>query len=223
MKTRTRAILSLLILSSGLIAHAALERMAAIERPNLKADLDTLPMVIGQWVGRDEPIAADIVERAQTDDYLNRVYENSQNPGEKVSLWINYSNTGLNLRHTPEVCLPSSGWERVEALQETLEVKGESGPATPISILAYSKENAVQKLGFWYYIFGETSLHKAMRGLPITSRSSHGRHTRGSSMTIEIFRPGSENDSEQIDDFARHLIAALEQIMPENRDVYFRP
>ncbi|MFM7131604.1 MAG: exosortase-associated EpsI family protein, partial [bacterium] len=100
---------------------------------------------------------------------------------------------------------------------------GESGPATPISILAYSKENAVQKLGFWYYIFGETSLHKAMRGLPITSRSSHGRHTRGSSMTIEIFRPGSENDSQQIDDFARHLIAALEPIMPENRDVYFRP
>jgi hypothetical protein len=223
MNARARALLSLVIISSGLIAHAALERMAAIERPPLKADLDTLPMVIGDWVGQDTPIDADIVERAQTDDYLNRTYENSRRSGEKLSLWINYSNTGLNLRHTPEVCLPSSGWERVEALQQQLEVTPENKLPTPVSILAYSKENSVQKLGFWYYIFGETSLHKAIRGLPITSRSSHGRHTRGSSMTIEIFRPGSDDDAEQISDFARGLITELDKIMPENRDVYFRP
>jgi hypothetical protein len=42
-------------------------------------------------------------------------------------------------------------------------------------------------------------------------------------MTIEIFRPGSDDDAEQISDFARGLIAELDKIMPENRDVYFRP
>jgi EpsI family protein len=207
----------------GLVGHAAMERSAAIERPELKRSLAELPVVIGEWQGRDEPIADDIVEQAQTDDYVNRIYEHSRYPGQRVSLWINYSNTGLNLRHTPEVCLPSGGWERVESLQESVELKDPNDKPIPISILAYSKDSTVQRLGFWYYIFGESSIHKAIRGLPITSRSSHGRTTRGSSMTIEIFRPQDEGHDELLADFAQNLLAELEPFLPEQRDVYFRP
>lgn len=223
MNTRARVILSIALLSTGLIAHAALERAATIDRPKLNQPLASLPLVIGDWVGSDEPIAADIVERAQTDEYINRMYENQKNPGQKVSLWINYSNTGLNLRHSPEVCLPSSGWERIESMQETAELKDGSETGVPISILAYSKDSAVQRLGFWYYIFGEGSLHKAIRGLPITSRSSHGRTTRGSSMTIEIFRPQEEGQNKLMTDFAQNLLKELEPILPTERDTYHRP
>jgi len=223
MTTKIRVILTVAVLSFGLIAHATLERTATIERPVLRQDLSNLPMVMGDWVGHDEPIADDIVERAQTDAYINRIYENTLKPGEKVSLWINYSQTGLNLRHSPEVCLPSSGWERIESLQETLYIDSVDGQKVPASVLAYSKDATVQRLGFWYYIFGETSLHKAVRGLPITSRSSHGRTTRGSSMTIEIFRPDTQNDSELLKDFATHLVQELGPILPTERDVYFRP
>ena len=54
-----------------------------------------------------------------------------------------------------------------------------------------------------------------MRSLPITSRSSHGRTTRGSSMTVEVFYPG-ENDpeGEGLREFARELLEALEGILP---------
>lgn len=223
MKTQFRVFLTIGLLSTGLIAHATLERIATIQRPQLVKDITSLPMIMGNWVGQDVPVADDIVERSQTDAYINRVYENTQIPGEKVSLWINYSNTGLNLRHSPEICLPSSGWERIESLHEILEITGDDGEKTPVSVLAYAKDATVQKLGFWYYIFGETPLHKAVRGLPITSRSSHGRTTRGSSMTIEIFRPDSENDSTLMQDFAANLIRELSPYLPEKRDVYFRP
>lgn len=223
MKSKSRVILTTVLLGTGLIAHAALERAATIERPKLNRPLATLPMVIGDWVGVDEPVAADIVERAQTDEYVNRIYENQKFPGQKVSLWINYSNTGLNLRHSPEVCLPSSGWERVESHQETTPLKEPGGQPLPISILAYTKDSTIQRLGFWYYIFGEGSVHKAIRGLPITSRSSHGRTTRGSSMTIEIFRPQEEGQNELLGDFAQHLVDELEPILPSQRDSYFRP
>ncbi|MCY2934578.1 MAG: EpsI family protein [Planctomycetota bacterium] len=223
MKPRARVILSIAMLSSGLIAHAALERAARIDRPKLNQPLASLPMVIGDWLGSDEPIAEDVVERAQTDEYINRIYENQSSPGQKVSLWINYSNTGLNLRHSPEVCLPSSGWERIESMQATAELKETSGMAVPISILAYSKDSALQRLGFWYYIFGEGKVHKAIRNLPITSRSSHGRTTRGSSMTIEIFRPQEDGQNELMTDFAQNLLKELEPILPAGRDAYFRP
>lgn len=223
MNARTRAIVTIVLLSTGLIAHAALERAATIERPRLNQPLSSLPMVIGDWVGVDEPVADDIVERAQTDEYVNRVYENQKFPGQKVSVWINYSNTGLNLRHSPEVCLPSSGWERIESHQEKTELKEPQGQPVPMSILAYSKDATIQRIGFWYYIFGEGSLHKAIRDLPITSRSSHGRTTRGSSMTIELFRPQEEGQNELLADFAQNLVTELEPILPQQRDIYFRP
>ncbi len=58
------------------------------------------------------PVAADIVERAQTTEYLNRVYESRKQPGLQLTLWINYSEKGTNLRHTPEICLPFRGLEQ---------------------------------------------------------------------------------------------------------------
>ena len=53
-----------------------------------------------------------------------------------------------------------------------------------------SKVNWSKQVGFWYYIFGEGKLENYVRRLPITSRSSHGQTTRGSSMTVEVFYPG---------------------------------
>ncbi len=223
MNVRNRVILTLGMLGIGLAAHAAMERSASIERPKLRRSLAELPMVIGDWQGRDEPIASEIVEEAQTDDYVNRIYEHQRYPGQRVSLWINYSVNGLNLRHSPEVCLPSGGWTRVESLNDTLSLNDPAGRPVPISVLAYSKDSTIQRLGFWYYIFGEGSIHKAIRGLPITSRSSHGRTTRGSSMTIEIFRPQDEERQELLSDFAQSLLTELEPFLPENRDTYFRP
>lgn len=223
MNVRKRVVLTLGILGLGLVAHAAMEQTAAIERPALKRTLADVPMVIGEWQGQDEPISDDIVRQAQTDDYINRVYEHQRYPGQRVSLWINYSVNGLNLRHSPEICLPSGGWERVESLNEVVTLKDPAGTEIPISVLAYSKETTIQRIGFWYYIFGEGAIHKAIRGLPITSRSSHGRTTRGSSMTIELFRPQDEEHQELLADFAQNLMTELEPFLPENRDAYFRP
>lgn len=223
MNVKSRALMTIGLLGLGLATHAAMERAAAIERPLLKKPLTELPMAFGDWQGRDEPIAAEIVEEAQTDDYVNRVYENTKYPGQRVSLWINYSVKGLNLRHSPEVCLPSGGWSRVESLNETLAIDDPAGQPVPISVLGYSKDSTIQRIGFWYYIFGEGKIHKAIRGLPVTSRSSHGRTTRGSSMTIEIFRPQDEERQELMADFAQCLLKELEPFLPEARDTYFRP
>ncbi len=223
MNVKARVILTLGCLGLGLAAHAAMERAATIERPLLKKSLADLPMVIGDWQGRDEPIASEIVEEAQTDDYVNRIYEHAKYPGQRVSLWINYSVKGLNLRHSPEVCLPSGGWSRVESLNDTVSLEDPAGRQVPISVLAYSKDSTIQRIGFWYYIFGEGSIHKAIRGLPITSRSSHGRTTRGSSMTIEIFRPQDEERQELLADFAQSLLKELEPFLPESRESYHRP
>jgi EpsI family protein len=208
----------------GLAAQAGLDAMTAIERPRLLAPLKTIPLELGPWVGENTPVDPLIVKEAQTDDYLSREYEDRRHPGRRLSLWMNYSSEGLNLRHSPEVCLPSGGWTKVESQCKVVTVATADGRALPVTRLGYSKGELEQSVGFWYYIFGEGGLEQYVRGLPITSRSSHGRTTRGSGLTVEVFCPGTTDpDGEALRDFARELLTAVEPILPPNRANYHIP
>jgi EpsI family protein len=216
--------LCLTILCFGIGAQAALEHFNQTERPALRGPLSSIPMELGDWIGHDEPVLPDIVERSQTTEYLNRVYENRNSPGTRLTLWINYSTFGNNLRHTPEICLPSGGWTKIESQTRELAIPEEGGRPVKVTRLGYSRDEQVEHVGFWYYIFGEGKLENLSRQLPITSRSSHGRTTRGSSMTVEVFYPG-DNDPEgaSLGTFAEHLLTALEPILPQDRATYHIP
>jgi EpsI family protein len=224
MSAKVRLIACGVVLVSGLAAQAGLEALATTERPPLRAPLSSIPLELGDWVGRDEAVDPDIVERAQTTEYLSRDYESKSQPGRHVRLWINYAREGTNLRHSPEICLPSGGWKKVEAECREIAVRYGGGKSIPITRLAYMQGELVQGVGFWYYIFGEGALEKYVRTLPITSRSSHGRTTRGSSMTVEVFSVGDNDASDTLlKDFSRSLLDALEPILPEDRAEYFVP
>lgn len=224
MTTLKRCGLCAALLTLGLAARAGLERMDSAERPPLRRPLASLPMTLGDWVGRDVPVRADVVERAQTTEYLNREYESRRSPGRKLTLWINYSEQGTNLRHTPEICLPSSGWDKVESQTREIAVPAGDGRELTLTRLGYAQGDLVKHVGFWYYIFGEGRLENYVRKLPITSRSSHGRTTRGSSMTVEVFYPGElDPDGAMLADFARGLLADLGPILPPDRAEYHVP
>jgi hypothetical protein len=141
-----------------------------------------------------------------------------------LTLWMNYSRTGLNMRHSPAVCLPSGGWTQIESATKVLEVERPGRPALGLMRLGYAQGELVQEVGFWYYIFGEGRVERWVRRLPITSRSSHGRTTRGSGLTVEVFCPGEvDPDGEAVKGFASALLATLEPILPEDRAEYHVP
>jgi len=219
-----RIILCGILLTFGLAAQANLESFTKTERPPLNASLATIPLELGDWVGYDEPVRPEIVERAQTTEYLNRIYESRKHPGRRFTLWINYSRTGLNLRHSPEICLPSSGWSKVESLCHTKDIEYKAGKDRRIMRLAYTQGENLEGIGFWYYIFGEGSLERYVRQLPITSRSSHGRTTRGSGLTVEVFYPAEVDPREEaLEDFTKELLVALEPLLPKDRADYHVP
>jgi hypothetical protein len=105
-----------------------------------------------------------------------------------------------------------------------ISVPSGEGVSFPVMRLGYAQGELVQSIGFWYYIFGEGRLEQYVRGLPITSRSSHGRTTRGSGMTVEVFCPGSTDpDGDALRDFASRLLSALGPILPDSRANYYIP
>jgi hypothetical protein len=212
------------ILATGIVATAAIEKVNHKERPALRLPLSSIPFDFRGWTGRDEAIDPDIIERAQATEYINRTYESHTRSGLSFSVWINYSRIGDNLRHTPEICLPSGGWTKIESQTRVLSVPLPKERAILITRLSYAKGELVENVGFWYYIFGEGKLENYVRHLPITSQSSHGRTTRGSSMTVEVFHSGDNDpEGEDLRDFAHELLAALERILPLERAVYHIP
>jgi hypothetical protein len=224
MSTSIRTMISGAILATGLAAQGGLERLNQTVRPPLLRSLSSIPLVMGDWVGRDERVDADIVDRSQTSEFLNRTYESRKQPGVRLRVWINYSCFGNNLRHTPEICLPSGGWTKIESVTRVIDVPLDSERSMEVMRLGYSRGELVEHVGFWYYIFGEGKLENYVRRLPITSRSSHGQTTRGSSMTVEVFYPGDNDpDGVALREFAVELVKALEPILPLERAIYHIP
>jgi hypothetical protein len=223
--TRNRRIITCIAaVAVGLAVQVVLEAACRLDRPMLRKHLSTLPMNVGDWVGSDYPVTEALIRESNATDYLSRVYESPRYPGLQLKLWANYSVLGQNLRHTPETCLPAGGWTKIESQTKVFEIRDRDGPPVRITRLGYSQGELVGHLGFWYYIFGEGRLENYVRSLPITSQSSYGRVTRGSSITIEVFYPGDRDpDGDGLRDFSGKLIRLLDPILPSPRALYYIP
>jgi hypothetical protein len=212
------------VIAIGLAVQAGLEAACQLDRPPLRHRLSDLPMNSGDWIGAKYPVTEELIWESNATDYVSRVYESHKFPGLQLKLWANYSDIGQNLRHTPETCLPAGGWTKIESQTRVFEIPAADGPPIRVSRLAYSQGELVGHLGFWYYIFGEGKLENYVRSLPITSQSSYGRVTRGSSITIEVFYPGDRDpNGEGLRDFAGELIRSLDPILPLPRANYHLP
>ena len=224
MNATRRALLCLGLLSVGVVTQAAIDRMSTIERPPLRQALGSLPMRLEGWTGEEIPVDEKIAAESQATEFLSRAYTNPKFPGIALSLWVNYSLYGTNMRHSPEICLPMHGGTKIESQTKVLPIAGPDGREVPVMRLGYSQGELIQGIGFWYYIFGEGKVERWVRGLPITSRSSHGRTTRGSGMTVEVFWTGESDDKvAAFQDFAHAILGGLEPILPTDRAEYHVP
>jgi EpsI family protein len=224
MKTRARVVAGVLVLGLGIWAEAAIEAANERPRPPLLGKLSTIPLSLGSWSGHDLEMDPGVLAESQADDYINRIYRNPAYPGVALRVWINYSAHGLNMRHSPEICLPGHGYSKVESRCRVLEAPRAGGGVHRLSRLVYAQGENFEGVGFWYDIYGESEIEKAVRRLPLTNRSSHGRTTRGSGMTVEIFAPiDADPEGEALVDFSAALLDALEPLLPLDRTSYHQP
>lgn len=134
------AVAAFLLLLAGGTAYRLLA--ARYDRPTnsipLKpGSLAALPMIIGEWVGRDDPLDEAVVRATGTDDHINRTYTQAE-AGVPVALFIAY---GVRLRdlepHRPEVCYPGAGWTLDEVETLTLSLGKENN--LPCRILRFDR------------------------------------------------------------------------------------
>lgn len=110
------------VLASTMMLVVAAILALTVTRPPMKipvhAPLQTLPMRIGDWAGRDMPVDPVALDTLQLADYASTTYARPDE-GIPVGLWIAYYDTqtqGVSV-HSPRACLPGGGW-RVESIGE---------------------------------------------------------------------------------------------------------
>jgi EpsI family protein len=130
---------SFLMLILGLGYRVLAARLAAPlnTTPISPAALESLPLQIGDWTGRDVPLDEAIVRATDTDALINRSYSRN-NSFEFISLYIA---TGVKARdlmpHRPEVCYTGAGWTLID--KRSMELTLSDDTALPCNIMQFSR------------------------------------------------------------------------------------
>jgi len=88
--------------------------------------LDKLPHQLGVWRGTDVPISRDVLKTLGRGDFLLRTYQDDSLPPSYVDLFMAYFQTQRagDTIHSPQNCLPGSGWFPLESTRIMLTLPG---------------------------------------------------------------------------------------------------
>src|ERR1017187_7465780 len=113
----------LLLAPMFLVAQFALAHWAAGgERPPAPPDLSRFPAGFGEWKQlREDPMAADTAAELGADRVLSRTYVNRSASllGSVLVLWYQSQRSGNSQPHSPQMCLPGTGWIPDRVLSRT--------------------------------------------------------------------------------------------------------
>jgi len=139
-------VVPLLLAGQAMLVHWT----ASAERPPQPPALASFPSQFGEWnKTSDDFIPKDVRDQLQADQLLSRTYTR-QADGSAASLlvaWFQTQNGGARQPHSPQVCLPASGW--------TPQVTDKVALATAagaITVNRYIVSNGAQRavVLYWY-------------------------------------------------------------------------
>jgi hypothetical protein len=92
----------------------------------LDPPLASLPLELGEWIGKDLEIPVGVQRIARNDDFVNRQYRHAQS-GQVANLYVGYTGRPRTmLQHCPTDCYPSAGWLHLSS--NTLSIAGVPHP-----------------------------------------------------------------------------------------------
>jgi EpsI family protein len=127
-----------------LLTQTALVYWAATgEQPPAIPDFTQFPRHIKDWNSEaDEPIAGEIRDNLKADQLLSRVYTKGTTPASLLIAWFQTQTSGSRQPHSPQVCLPGSGWTPI--LTDVLDI---SGPVNRSIVTNHGQQAVVL---YWY-------------------------------------------------------------------------
>jgi EpsI family protein len=107
-----------------------------------------IPLVIGNWYGREIDIDERTYELLETRDTIMREYTNAA--GDKVILVVVYSRENLRVVHAPDICLPGGGASIYEKTTEVVNLADKLDQNAIFNNYIVGKGNDKQTVFFIY-------------------------------------------------------------------------
>ncbi|MEZ5563483.1 MAG: VPLPA-CTERM-specific exosortase XrtD [Gammaproteobacteria bacterium] len=139
---------------TAVLVAAAIASLTYTRPPMLvpvHAPLQTFPMQIDDWEGREAPVDARSLEVLALSDYASSVYVRPAD-GMPVGLWVAYYESqvqGASV-HSPRACLPGGGWQ-VETIDEyTVPDVRADGSSLRVNRAVISMGDQRQLVYYWF-------------------------------------------------------------------------
>lgn len=211
-----------LLIGAGLLGTAAVARGMVPRTPyDLlgKQKLETMiPEKIGPWAfasktglvipPQDELVAmtyAQLLTRVYTSaDHLPMMLLVAQSPGQDGVLQI----------HRPEFCYPASGYTLTQAPMHAMQV----APGQPVPTRAFTATGAdrIEQLAYWTRVGRELPTSWAQQRWAVAEANFRGEIPDAVLVRISTVSPDNDQAFEQIEEFARMMVAS---VAPKSRPV----
>lgn len=205
------AVLAAMILAAGAYGARSAGQEQAVER----APLSSLPRSLGAWSAVTEtPLDASSLRVLGVDDYLDRTYADGS--GRQVNLYVGYyaSQRQGDTMHSPQNCLPGSGWQPIASSRTSLDV---SGRAIPVNRYVIERGGERQLAYYWYQGRGRVVANEYANKLWLIADAARLHRSNGALVRvmapIAYGDPGTAAEASAAA-FVRQLFPRLESYLP---------
>lgn len=192
MLTRSLLVAAVLMLSAWAVHGGAPSDI------DVAARLDGIPLVVGDWTGRDEPrFDEDTLRVLGADDYVNRTYVASGSPAPAaLNLYVAYyaSQRQGDAIHSPMNCLPGTGWQPVSRGRVAV---GQGPSSFEANRVLVQKGRDRQLVLYWYEGRGRRVASEYLNKALLIGDAMRLNRTDGALVRLSIPVHGSKGDSEQ--------------------------
>jgi EpsI family protein len=206
-----------LVLAVSVLASTAI--FFAFPPPDLTPPhlaLTSFPSTVGNWQGTDVPIPKDVLVTLGVGDFLQRVYRNTDQ-SQPIDLFIAYlpSQRMGNGIHSPQNCLPGSGWTPIQSERIMMSVPGFSPFPANRYVVAMGESRRLVLYWYWAHNRGVASEYWAKYYLVADSIRMH----RSDGSLVRITTPLSPGETasaaeDRILPFANSVVPLLNTFIP---------
>jgi exosortase D (VPLPA-CTERM-specific) len=180
-----------------------------------RLELNSLPLIFDNWVGRESRLDKDVLDALQVNDYFIANYQNS-NQSEVVNLYIAYYDSqrkGASV-HSPKTCLPGGGWEIAEFDRKTLsDIKIYPGKNLEVNRVVIQNGEVKQLVYYWFQQRGRVITNEYLLKWYLFQDALTRNRTDGSLVRV-IANISSADSIENVETEMQSFIAKLAPSLP---------
>jgi exosortase D (VPLPA-CTERM-specific) len=186
---------------------------------SIRGGMSAFPQNFGAWEGRPESMDTEMIKLSGAEDVVNALYQTTDR--KPISLYIGYRGSPFteseNFFHSPNVCLPSSGWKTISATKHKIEKVPRFGSII-VSKMLIEKAGEKQLVYYWFQTKNRTSHDVNINRFHLTLHALRRDNTYDLFIRpIAPISPGEsiERAQQRMDGFVREMMGTLLQFMKE--------